>query len=435
MQIKEEDEWKAAFTTHLGVYEPVVVYFGLTNLPATFQVMMNDILQDLIDKGDIAAFIDDVIVGMETEEGHDEIVEEMLKWMEDHDLYLKPEKCVWKVKKVGFLGLIIGKDGIKMEEEKVKGVLDWSRPKCVKDIQKFLRLANYYRRFVKGFATIAKLLHWLVKKDEKWNWGEKQKNLFQGLKKVFTTKPILVVPDLDKEMRVEANASEYATEGVLSMRCEDDKWRPIGFISKSFNEAERNYKIHDWEMLEIIRSLEEWRHLLEGAQNKFEIWSDHKNLEYFMGSQKLNRRQARWALYLSRFNFILKHVPGNSMGRADSLSQRPDWQVGVEKDNEDRVLIKKEWMEVRAMQVEKVIIEGVDLLEKVKKSEAKDDEVVKAVEEMKYAGVKVLRDEEWQEEDGVMLRDGKVYILKDEKLRAEVIWLHYDMLVGGHGGQ
>ena len=100
-------------------------------------------------------------------------------------------------------------------------------------------------------------------------------------------------------------------------------------------------------------------------------------------------------LYLSKFDFILKHVPGSSMGRVDSLSQRLDWQGGMEKDNEDRVLIKKEWMEVRAMQVEEVIIEGVDLLEKVKKLEAKDDEVVKAVEEMKRVGVKVLRDKEW----------------------------------------
>jgi len=123
------------------------------------------------------------------------------------------------------------------------------------------------------------------------------------------------------------------------------------------------------------------------------------------------------------------------MGRADSLSRRPDWQVGVEKDNEDRVLIKKEWMEVRVMQVEEVIIEGVDIIEKIKKLEAKDDKVIKVVEEMKCADVKVLRDEEWREEDGVMLRDGKVYIPKDERLRAEVIWLHYDTPVGGNGGQ
>jgi len=122
------------------------------------------------------------------------------------------------------------------------------------------------------------------------------------------------------------------------------------------------------------------------------------------------------------------------MGRADSLSRQPDWQVGIERDNKDRVLIKKEWMEVRAMQVEKVIIEGVDIIEKIKKSEAKDDKVIKAVEEIKRAGVKVLRDEEWQEEDGVMLRDGKVYVPRDEKLRAEVIRLHHDTPVEGHGG-
>jgi len=103
---------------------------------------------------------------------------------------------------------------------------------------------------------------------------------------------VLVVLDLDKEMRVEANVLEYATGGVLFMKCEDEKWRPVVFISKSLNEAERNYKIHNKEILVIIRCLDKWRHLLEGAQNKFEIWSDHKNLEYFISSQKLNHRQA-----------------------------------------------------------------------------------------------------------------------------------------------
>ena len=113
---------------------------------------------------------------------------------------------------------------------------------------------------------------------------------------------------------------------------------------------------------------------------KFEIWTDHKNLEYFMKAQKLNRRQARWALYLSRFNFMLKHVPGSRMGRADSLSKRLDWEVGVERDNEDEILVKPKWLEARRTEV---IVEGVDLLEKVRKSKVKDNEVVKVVEEMK----------------------------------------------------
>ena len=110
---------------------------------------------------------------------------------------------------------------------------------------------------------------------------------------------MLAAPDLDKKMQMEVNASDYATGGVLSMECKDNLWRLVAFLSKSLNEMERNYEIYDKEMLAIIKGLEAWRHLLEGAQFKFEIWTDHKNLEYFMKTQKLNRRQAKWALYLS----------------------------------------------------------------------------------------------------------------------------------------
>ena len=211
---------------------------------------------------------------------------------------------------------------------------------------------------------------------------------------MFTIKPVLVVPDLDKEFRVEADASNYATGGVLSIKCSDKMWRPVAFISKSLSDTERNYKIHNKEMLAVVRCLEVWRHFLEEAAIKFEIWTDHKNLEYFMKAQKLNRRQTRWALYLSRFNFMLKHVPGSKMGKADSLSRRPDWEVGVEKDNENKILVKPEWLEVRKTETVEIIVDGVDLLEEVRKSKIKDNEVVKAMEEMKRAEVKMLRDEE-----------------------------------------
>ena len=276
-----------------GLFEPMVMFFGLTNSPATFQAMMNDLLRDLVVEEKVAVFIDDVMVVMETEEGHDKIVEEVLRRLEENDLFVKPEKCVWKVREVGFLGVIIGKDGVRMEKEKVQGVVEWPVPKNMKDVQKFLGLANYYRWFVKDFAKIAKPLHETTRKRKKWEWGGKQQRTFEELKKRFTTEPVLVIPDLDKEMRVKADASDFATGGVLSMKCEDEKWRPVAYISKSLNEAERNYEIHDKEMLAIIRCLEAWRHFLEGAKGQFEIWTDHKNLEYFMKAQKLNRRQAR----------------------------------------------------------------------------------------------------------------------------------------------
>jgi len=136
-------------------------------------------------------------------------------------------------------------------------------------------------------------MNMLTKKDIKWQWVVEQQKTFDELKGVFTTKPVLAAPDLDKEFRVEANASNYATGGVLSMKCSDEMWRPVAFISKSLSDTERNYKIHDKEMLAVVRCLEAWRYFLEGAAIKFEIWTDHKNLEYFMKAQKLNRRQAR----------------------------------------------------------------------------------------------------------------------------------------------
>ena len=145
IHIKEGDEWKAAFTTFQGSYEPVVMFFGLTNSPATFQTIMNEIFKDLIDSNQVFIYIDDIIVATETEEGHDETIMEILKRLQENDLYLKPEKCVWKVKEVGVLGVVIGPEGVKMEEDKVKGILEWPVPQNVKDVQSFMGLANYYR--------------------------------------------------------------------------------------------------------------------------------------------------------------------------------------------------------------------------------------------------------------------------------------------------
>jgi len=243
VRIKEEDEWKAAFTMLEGLFEPTVMFFGLTNSPATFQAMMNELLRNLTNTGKVAVFIDDVIVGMETEEGHDELVAEVIKRLEENDLYVKLEKCKWKVREVDFLGVVIGPEGIKMEKKKVKGVLEWPTPQCVKDVQKFLGLANYYRRFIEEFATVARPLHDLVKKDKKWDWREKEEKAFRELKERFTKEPVLAAPDIDKKMRMEVDTLDYATGGVLSMECEDGLWRPVAFLSKSLIEKRNGEKL------------------------------------------------------------------------------------------------------------------------------------------------------------------------------------------------
>ena len=144
------------------------MFFGITNSPAMFQAVMNKILRDLINKGKVAAFVDDVLVGTKTEKGHDEIVEEMLRRLEENDLYVKLEKCIWKSRKIGFLGVVIEPNGIEIEKEKVNGVLSWLEPKNIKDVRKFLGLANYYRRFIKDFARVARPMNILTRKNVKW---------------------------------------------------------------------------------------------------------------------------------------------------------------------------------------------------------------------------------------------------------------------------
>ncbi|EGO02371.1 hypothetical protein SERLA73DRAFT_24806, partial [Serpula lacrymans var. lacrymans S7.3] len=183
---------------------------------------------------------------------------------------------------VDFLGMIIGQNGIRMNPEKVQAILDWPKPTRVKGVRAFLGLGNFYRRFIENFAKITRPLNNLIKKDIFWHWDTKEQEAFDKLKQAFTTAPILAFPELDKEFQLETDSSDFATGAVLSIKCPDDLWRPCAYLSHSLLPTKCNYQIYDKEMLAIIRALEHWRHYLEGARHQFEIWTNHKNLEYFM---------------------------------------------------------------------------------------------------------------------------------------------------------
>jgi len=167
MRIKEGNKWKGAFTMHIGLFELTVMFFRMTNLPATFQAIINEILRDLVNKGKVTIFVNNVLVRTEIEEEHDKVIEKVLKRLEENNLYVKPEKCVWKVRKIEFLRVIIEPNRIEMEKKKVNGVLSWPEPRNMKDIRKFLDLVNYYRRFIKNFAQVARPMNVLTRKDIK----------------------------------------------------------------------------------------------------------------------------------------------------------------------------------------------------------------------------------------------------------------------------
>jgi hypothetical protein len=237
-----------------------------------------------------------------------------------------------------------------MDPVKVAGVAYWPEPTSKKEVQSFLGFTNFYQRFIKDFSEHARPLFDLTKNDAKWHWGTDEQSAFDRLKQNVTTAPILISPDSTQPFCIKADSSDFATGAVLSqVSPKDRKWHLVAFFSKSLSPVERNYEIHDKEMLTIIRSLQEWRHFVEGAEHQFEIWTDHKNLEYFMSAKQLNCRQAWWLLYLARFDFLLHHRPSKSMGKPDALSQRADHGTGAD-DNSNITLLTPKLFAVHALE-------------------------------------------------------------------------------------
>lgn len=254
VRIREGDEWKTAFTTKRGLFEATVMYFGLSNAPATFQAMMNGILGDLIRKGQVMVYLDDILIFGNDRKEHREIVKEVLQRLRDNDLYAKAEKCFFEKDSIEYLGMIISKGHISMDPKKLAGVLEWPEPFKVKHVQAFLGFANFYRRFIKDFAKIARPLTDLTKKDQPWAWAEEQHQAFEVLKKAFlTSAPILRIPDDCNPFRLATDASDFAVGAVLyQLDPEDNLWHPVAFYSKSLSVHEGNYEINDKELLAII---------------------------------------------------------------------------------------------------------------------------------------------------------------------------------------
>jgi len=184
--------------------------------------------------------------------------------------------------------MVIGEKGVKMDMTKVEAIMSWLMLKCMKDVQAFLGLANFYCCFIQDFSKIATPLNNLMHKETVWRWGGTQQKAFGELKRRFVEGPILVAANYTYPLHVESDTSYFATGAVLSMLCEDEKWHLCAFLSKGLNNVERNYGVHDKEMLGIISVLEMWRHYLEGAKHEIDIWTDHQNLKYFMTTKKLN---------------------------------------------------------------------------------------------------------------------------------------------------
>ena len=244
VRIKEGDEYKAAFVTNRGLFEPTVMFFGLTNSPATFQNMMNDIFADLVAEGKVTVYLDDILIFSNNLKEHRAVVHEVLRRLKEHDLFLKPEKCEFEQPSVEYLGVIVSHNRIQMDPVKVKAITEWPTLQNPSDVRRFRGFANFYRRFIKDFGKICKPLDRLTGK-EPWKWGAEEQAAFDELKRRFATHPVLAMWDFNKPTRVETDASGFATGGVLEQKQEDGLWHPVAYLSEGMTETERNYEIYD----------------------------------------------------------------------------------------------------------------------------------------------------------------------------------------------
>jgi len=375
--------------------------------------MMNDVFRTVIAEGIVVVYLNDILIFTKTEEEHERAVWRVLEILTEHKLFLHPEKCEFYWKQIEYLGLVISENKIAMDPVKVAGVREWPIPENRTDVQAFIGFVNFYRCFIQGFSTIARPLFDLTRSDQAWNWGTKEQEAFERLKIAVTTAPTLASPQDSEPFCIEADSSDFASRAVLSQQLPgEEKWHPVAFYSKSLSPVEWNYEIHDKEMLAIIHALEEWRHFLEGACYPVEIWTDHKNLEYFMTAKKLNHRQAQWSLYLARFDFKLVHRPGRSMGKPNALSQRPDHGKEAS-DNEDVVLLRPELIAVRALEGLHLEEPERDMLREICQENQRGEQeepVAKAARELRQASSKMVCSTEWSEEDGVLQFRGKIYV-------------------------
>ncbi|SYW84477.1 uncharacterized protein UHO2_04416 [Ustilago hordei] len=311
IRIAKGDEWKTAFGTQLGLYEYLVMPFGLANAPAHFQSFINDIFRDIIGIY-VVVYLDDFLIFSDTEEAHVKHVTEVLTRLRSNRLFAKLSKCEFHTKTVEFLGYIIKLTGIEMDPEKVRTVKEWPMPESIHDIQRFLGFANFYRRFIAHFARIAKPLTALVKPIEQFKKFELPEEAQQAFHKLIQA---------------------FTSAGVLQ---HFDYHLP----TRKMSSAEKNYEIHDKELLAVVTCLTQWQHMLAGLPSQLVILTDHEALKYFKSQRRITGRQARWAILLADFDFILQYQPGDKGGEPNALTRRTDMQpAGEEQDHNVRQLL------------------------------------------------------------------------------------------------
>ena len=308
-------------------YEPAVVQFGSKTAVSWFQRFITHVLRRNIGQG-VLAYLDNIIIYADTQEEHDKLLDEVLTDLYKEDLRIRPEKCEWNKKEVFFCGYLVSAEGIRLDPAKLKAVQEWTinltAPEAAKRtaVREYIGFCNFYKDHVDHYSEIAIPLTALMSPKNPWKWGPAEQASFDALKAAILLAPITKPRDHTKRAVAYTDASDGAVAGALHEQQEDGSLRPLGFYSKKLNPAERNYTVHDKELLAIVKTFEHFRHWLHGTKDPVTVWSDHSALKHFLTTTKLTQRHARWAEKLGEFRFEIRHLPGRANRAADALSRK-----------------------------------------------------------------------------------------------------------------
>ena len=306
VRIHPADIPKTAFRTRYGHFEFTVMPFGLTNAPATFMAFMNDVLRPFLDKF-VVVYLDDILIFSKTESEHLEHLRIVLTALQQHLLHVKLKKCVFARCSIPFLGFLVTSGGVLPDPAKIQAVKDWPLPRNTTEVRSFLGFANYCRRFIRNFATIAAPLTELTRTSSPFPDQLTPDAIasFEALKLALTTAPLLILPSLgpDADFVLYTDASTLAIGAVL-MQDQGAGLQPVAYESRKLNSHERNYPVCDLELLAVVHALRVFRCYLEGCR-RFTVYTDHDTLKYFMTQQTLSGRKARWQELLSPFAPIM----------------------------------------------------------------------------------------------------------------------------------
>ena len=321
VEMDREDREKTAFVTGTGVgfYQFKVMPFGLCNAPATFERLMERVLSGL-QWQTCLLYLDDIVTYGPTFQQAMQRLEEVLIRLKAAGLKLSPKKCHLFQRSVSFLGHIVSDEGIATDRGKIDAVKEWPTPRNVTDVRSFLGLCSYYRRFVKGFAEVAKPLHRLTEKQHEFVWTEECDMAFNRLKMALTSTPILAYPTCDDSFVLDTDASNLGIGAVLS-QIQGGTEKVIAYFSRTLTKAERRYCVTRKELLAVVASTKHFHHYLYG--NKFLIRTDHGALRWLMNFKNPEGQTARWLEVMGTYTFEIQHRPGTRHGNADGLSRRP----------------------------------------------------------------------------------------------------------------